>query len=180
MALLPRFFRAPGDTRLGANWCQFQRMVTRRAMESPKVKSVIAHVRQFDGAVQTLEAHLHEVGAIAAENTAKIGLPDAGRLLGLLHDFGKYSQQFQAYIRSATGDMDRDDEDYVDASSLKGKIDHSTAGAQYIWNAFKKIGGRGQGELTGQMMSLCIASHHSGLIDCIDKMVLPLKSRHSN
>ena len=135
--------------------------------------SFIAHKRQatkhYPEAYQNLESHLTDVGDLASEFAQKIDVPDAGRVLGLLHDFGKYSKQFQDYIRSATGDLDRDDADYVDAVALKGKVDHSSAGAQLIWQRLKKYGGTGQGELVAQIMSLCIASHHSGLINCIDK-----------
>src|SRR5690606_5417612 len=50
-------------------------------------------------------------------------------------------------------------------SELKGKIDHSTAGAQIVW---RELSMRGQmGIMAGQMLALCIASHHSGLIDCL-------------
>lgn len=129
----------------------------------------IAHKRQSDGERQSLQSHLSEVGEIAAELARKIGLPSAGALLGLLHDFGKYSQEFQAYIGSATGEINPDEDEYVDAGKLKGKIDHSTAGAQLIWQRLHKFGRNGQGELVGQILALCIASHHSGLINCLDK-----------
>lgn len=49
--------------------------------------------------------------------------------------FGKYSADFQNYIKSGTGLFDVDDTDYVDAKTQKGKIDHSTAGAQWLWQA---------------------------------------------
>ena len=135
--------------------------------------SFIAHKRQatkhYPEAYQNLESHLTDVGNLASEFAQKIEAPEAGKVLGLLHDFGKYSKQFQDYIRSATGDLDRDDADYVDAVALKGKVDHSSAGAQLIWQRLKKFGGDGQGELVAQIMALCISSHHSGLINCIDK-----------
>lgn len=120
-------------------------------------------------AYQYLESHLTDVGDLASGFAQKIDVSDAGRVLGLLHDFGKYSKQFQDYIRSATGDLDRDDADYVDAVALKGKVDHSSAGAQLIWQRLKNFGEAGQGELVAQIMAICIASHHSGLINCIDK-----------
>ncbi|WP_308219492.1 HD domain-containing protein [Aggregatibacter actinomycetemcomitans] len=51
------------------------------------------------------------------------------------------------------------------------KIDHSTAGAQWVYCALRKYGAtQGIGELFGQMLGLCIASHHGeGLIDCLDE-----------
>ena len=130
--------------------------------------SYIAHVGKAD--VQSLEGHLSDVGLLAAQFAAKINLSEAGAVIGLLHDFGKYSKDFQDYINSGTGRIDQDDESWVNAKLLRGKIDHSTAGAQYLWQVLKKIGlKRGQGELTAQILALCVASHHSGLIDCLNK-----------
>ena len=89
--------------------------------------SFIAHVRK-NGDRQLLGDHLCGVGAMAAANAAKIRLGTQGELIGLLHDLGKYSQAFQNYLKSAVGLLNQDeDEDYVDAASLKGRIDHSTA-----------------------------------------------------
>ena len=114
---------------------------------------------------QSLLSHLTGVSDKAGRFAEKISAGDAGRLIGLLHDFGKYSQQFQDYIRSAIGETNPDEDDYVDFRGRKGKIDHSTAGAQVIWEYCKSKGQSGQ--LVGQLLSLCIASHHSGLIDCL-------------
>lgn len=126
----------------------------------------IAHVREKDNAIQTLENHLLGVAYLSQQAATKIGLSEAGELIGLLHDLGKYSYQFQQYIGSATGCINPDEDDYIDAKGLKGTIDHSTAGAQAIWCALSK---QGQSEsITAQILALCIASHHSGLIDCIE------------
>ena len=127
-------------------------------------RQYIAHARK-DGAEQSLNCHLNEVGKIAAKFAEKLGVPDAGNLIGLLHDFGKYSADFQAYIGSATGKINPDKDEYVDFKGLKGRIDHSSAGAQWIWGNCQKWGERGQ--MVGQILALCIASHHSGLIDCL-------------
>lgn len=125
----------------------------------------IAHKRKSDGVSQPLSTHLLEVGELAAIFAKKINAEDAGRLIGLLHDFGKYSKKFQAYIKSATGEINPDEDEYVDARGMRGKVDHSTAGAQFVWSRWKNIGAAGQGELCGQVLALCIASHHSGLTD---------------
>ena len=140
----------------------------------------IAHQRVVDGRPQgepqSLEAHLLAVGRLSALNAAKLklaagdatqitGLEAIGEILGLLHDLGKYSKEFQDYLGSAVGLIDQDADDYVDAARLRGRIDHSTAGAQFIWQHLSDEGPLGQ--LVGQMLALCIASHHSGLIDCL-------------
>lgn len=127
---------------------------------------IIAHQREKDGAKQTLQQHLQGVATLSRTAAAKLGLDDAGELIGLLHDLGKYSKEFQDYINSALGNIDPDADDYVDAKGKKGKVDHSTAGAQAIWDVLSK---QGQSQsITAQILALCIASHHSGLIDCIE------------
>ncbi len=108
-------------------------------------ETFIAHKRKSDGERQLLQVHLKEVGELAGTFAKKIGVEDAGRLIGLLHDFGKYSGEFQTYIKSATGEINPDEDDYVDAKALKGKVDHSTAGAQLVWEQLRNYGGSGQG-----------------------------------
>lgn len=129
----------------------------------------VAHVRG-DGEIQSLESHLRGVSQLAAELTGKFDLHTHGALLGLLHDLGKYSGAFQAYIQSATGLLNQDeDEEFVDAAGLKGKIDHSSSGAQWIWLELAQHGDLAR--IAGQILALCIASHHSGLIDCLAQSV---------
>jgi len=126
----------------------------------------IAHVREKDRGIQSLADHLIGVSFLSRCHAGKIGLSLQGELIGLLHDLGKYSQEFQTYLQSATGLLNPDDdEDFVDSQGLKGKVDHSSAGAQLVWQTLAK-----QGQLApivGQILGLCIASHHSGLIDCL-------------
>jgi CRISPR-associated endonuclease/helicase Cas3 len=125
----------------------------------------IAHWRESDSTEQSLADHLQGVGRLAGQFATKLGLASAGELIGLLHDLGKYSDEFQKYIGSATGLIDSDADDYIDADGLRGKVDHSSAGAQYIW---QELAPRGDREaLIAQVFALCIASHHSGLIDSI-------------
>jgi len=126
----------------------------------------IAHVRHVNGDIQTLKRHLEGVSVLAQGFASKKGLGLAGELVGLLHDLGKYSREFQGYLKSATGLLNPDEDDaFVDAKGLKGKVDHSSAGAQLVWAELSKQGQLGQ--VVGQILALCIASHHSGLIDCL-------------
>ena len=123
----------------------------------------VAHQREADGEIQSVKSHLRNVGTLSGCFAEKLELRQIGELAGLLHDAGKVSDQFQTYIKSATGILNPDiDDEYVEAEYLKGKIDHSTSGAQWIWNRLEN-----SDAVTAQAIAICIASHHSGLIDCI-------------
>ncbi|HOL10703.1 MAG TPA: CRISPR-associated helicase Cas3' [Bacillota bacterium] len=89
---------------------------------------------------QTLLEHLCNTAEIAKKFASKFNVSDFGYICGLMHDLGKYSQQFQ--------------------EKLKGKaikVDHSTAGAQEVIKLY--------GEKIGKLLAYCIAGHHSGLQD---------------
>lgn len=131
-----------------------------------KPTSYLAHYRKVDCARHSVKTHSVETSLFAKKFAGKIGLDLIGELLGLLHDLGKYSFEYQCYIKSAVGLLCPGDKNYVDAKRLRGQIDHSTAGAQWIWEALKdevKIN-----KLAVETVSLCVLSHHSGLIDVFD------------
>ena len=135
--------------------------VVARQFERP-----IAHWRASDNTPHYLDIHLADVSVLCSVFAGKLGLHRAGKLIGLLHDLGKYSQEFRSYIGSALGLVNADEDDYIDADKMRGKVDHSSAGAQFIWRELAEKSGW---ELrTAQVLSLCVASHHSGLIDCLD------------
>ncbi|MBV6467608.1 MAG: CRISPR-associated helicase/endonuclease Cas3 [Candidatus Brocadia sp.] len=125
----------------------------------------IAHRRENDGEIHWLSHHLEAVSKLSGEFASKVKMKEQGELLGLLHDIGKTSQEFEQYIKSAVGLINPDEDDYVDAEGKKGKIDHSSAGAQVIYREIAHNGK--ESEFAAQVLSLCLASHHSGLIDCI-------------
>jgi CRISPR-associated endonuclease/helicase Cas3 len=109
---------------------------------------------------QELKVHLASVAEHTSYLAGKIGLSHAGELIGLAHDLGKYSDAFQQYLQKAASDAAMEMEPNF---SLKGSVDHSTAGAQIIGTGLAS----GNGGIASQMLALCVASHHSGLIDCI-------------
>ncbi|MDR4496847.1 MAG: CRISPR-associated helicase Cas3' [Candidatus Scalindua sp.] len=125
----------------------------------------IAHRREKDEEIHWLSQHLAEVSKKTGEFASKIGLKEQGEVIGLLHDIGKASQEFQQYIKSAVGLISPDEDDYVDATRNKGKVDHSTAGAQLIYSELSQ--NEKDALFSIQVLSICLASHHSGLIDCI-------------
>ncbi len=113
---------------------------------------------------QSLSSHLENVSVLCGRFAGKIGANSSGQLIGYLHDAGKYSRKFQRYICSVAEELTIEDKEYLDPAKYKGKIDHATAGAQWIWKNRRK------GDLSlfaSQILALCIASHHGGLIDCL-------------
>jgi CRISPR-associated endonuclease/helicase Cas3 len=135
-------------------------IITQRAMNpfcAEKNDQFLAHLES--GREQLLRDHLRGVSVAARRNADKLGLGPAGALIGTLHDLGKYSRTFQQYLRRMALNQD------TEQDSERGKIDHSTAGAQTIWRSLKS---RGAVEgIVGEILAICVASHHSGLIDCI-------------
>jgi len=117
----------------------------------------IAHVKQNrseEWTVHKLSDHLHGVAKLAAEFAAPFGNDDWAYLAGLWHDLGKYSQEFQSYIKSASGY-----EPDAHLGDQRGKVDHSTAGAIHAIESFRS------GRDRGRVLAYMIAGHHAGLAD---------------
>lgn len=131
---------------------------------TPERASFLAHYRQSDQVEQDLSSHLRQTGELSAAYAAKVGLEPIGELLGLIHDLGKATKAFDQYIRSAIGLIDPDEDVGDEGTSGSGKIDHSTAGAQILYEHLSKDSSN---RLASEILPLIVASHHSGLIDCL-------------
>ncbi|KAA5803585.1 CRISPR-associated endonuclease Cas3'' [Alkalicaulis satelles] len=93
---------------------------------------------------EPLEKHLSSVGATAAKSAGAFGAETAAKCMGLLHDIGKCSAAYQAYIGASS-------------DGTRRGPDHSTAGAKESVKAY--------GALWGRLLAYGIAGHHSGLMD---------------
>lgn len=98
---------------------------------------------------QSLVEHLENVAKMAKEFAGDFGAGEWGYLAGLWHDLGKYSLQFQGYLRHSAdiGDGSQD---------MPGRIDHSSAGAHYAIASSAVL---------GHLIAYAIAGHHSGLLN---------------
>ena len=96
------------------------------------------------------------------------GLGALAKLTGLLHDFSKSRSQwiegqkpFQVYIRDRIADAEK-------AARDRGKVDHSTGGAQFLW---KRYGSRNEetARKTINLAGLSVMSHHGGLANFLSE-----------
>ncbi len=100
-----------------------------------RVTSFLAHTSET-GLMQTVEDHLTGTAALSAEFAASFGAKAQGQLLGLAHDIGKYSAEFQRRLLEQGP-----------------RVDHSTAGAF-------ECARRGM-----EWAAFGVAGHHGGLPD---------------
>jgi len=105
-------------------------------------KIIYAHSANDKGELQPLSEHLINVADMASKFAEIFASSDWAYNIGILHDLGKISADFQ--------------EKKIIKPSEKEKIDHSTAGAVYAVEKFKDI---------GRVIAYCVAGHHAGLAD---------------
>lgn len=115
----------------------------------------IGHTRKLpDGTVdpitEPLTEHLCKVARLTQEFAARFGMGAVGRLIGLLHDLGKYKPKFQARIMEAL----------LNKMPTIKKVDHMTPGALYAYNFLKK-----HDKLHAMMAYYVISGHHGGLLN---------------
>lgn len=120
----------------------------------------IAHVRESDQEVQTVSEHLLGVKLLAETFGEKLGIKHVTGLAGLLHDLGKYTDQFQTYINQVAF--------HPESTEMKrGDVDHSTAGGRLLYAMFHNENNTNYEKLLTEIVGNAIISHHSNLHDYI-------------
>ena len=97
---------------------------------------------------QPLDVHLKGVAKLADEFSRSFGGSVWARILGAIHDIGKGTLPWQAYLRHENEVLDEFNKYYV------GRIEHSAQGAQWVYERSKDA---------GKLLAYCIAGHHGGL-----------------
>ena len=96
----------------------------------------LAHKRnETDGKEELLIDHLTVTAEMAKLFAKPFDYGDLMYFIGLIHDIGKYSKEFQQRIRG-----------------MNNTVDHSTAGTQLAFTKYRAI-----------MSAFCIAGHHAGI-----------------
>ncbi|MGI6250218.1 MAG: CRISPR-associated helicase Cas3' [Anaerolineaceae bacterium] len=129
------------------------------------LKKAIAHTRESGKEVQSLWQHLNETAVIAGKFGAKFGMEKNTKLLGMMHDLGKASHNFQTCIKTNSGIENPDEQG--DDLFLGKKVDHSTAAAQLLHQSKDESP---ENKLLNELLANTLASHHSrkSLLDMID------------
>jgi len=123
-------------------------------MNGKQKNLALAHVRQEDSGnwhKHFLDEHLRGVAGLAANFATNFDSSEWASIAGLWHDIGKYSTEFQRYIKTVSG---YDAEAHIE--DAPGRVDHSTAGALH---AVRQFGTH------GRILAYLIAGHHAGLAD---------------
>lgn len=113
--------------------------------------------------VQTCTEHARATAALAKEHLAPLGLSSAGELAGLLHDCGKFTEEFNTYLEKASRDE----------KVAKGSVIHTFAGVSLLLQRFhSQDGALTPSDIASEVLAASIGNHH-GLIDLWDE-------RHQN
>ncbi len=113
----------------------------------------VAHTPNSLGSWHYLPDHLLSVAALAAGFAEDFDAGAWAYAAGLWHDLGKFSPEFQAYLRNAVREQPQE------TRGGRGP-DHSTAGAQHAVEAIPVL---------GHLLAYGIAGHHGGLPDGLAK-----------
>lgn len=117
-----------------------------------------AHIRETDGAMQTVSEHCRETAAYAKKALKDISLGNTSYFAGLLHDMGKMTEEFSAYIQKAANGE----------SVRRGSVNHTFAGCRYLLESYHNEKSRPFSFITAEILAYAIGSHH-GLFDCVDE-----------
>ena len=118
-----------------------------------------AHIRKVDGKkyIQTVEEHCRGVAEIAAELLRDIGLEKTAYLAGIIHDLGKFSENFKNYIEKA-----------ADGEKVqRGSVNHTFAGVRFLLEKHSDEQLSGFSDIVLEILAYAVGAHH-GLFDCVD------------
>lgn len=132
------------------------------------IESPIHYAHSTSGGTEDwelLKDHLDLVSTLASQFASKFDAEHFGEVLGKWHDLGKYSHEFQGYLKRQNG-VD------VHVSETTGRIDHATAGAKFA-DSLNQLP-----VPVRRALAYCIAGHHAGLANAVEgKKISAIEAR---
>ena len=116
-----------------------------------------ARIRPTNNAPQSMKSHLQRVAQLSSDAARPIHLSATARLIGLFHDLGKITPDFQTHLLWSTQHP---------LSQAQPKVDHSTSGGQFILvnhndsNEFSLM--------SAEIIAHTIYAHHTGSLNLYD------------
>lgn len=113
-----------------------------------------AHIRMGDDGceIQTAVQHSRNTADIAAARLSCADLASTGKLLGLVHDCGKFKEEFAKYL--------------ADPNGIRGSVNHTFAGCRLLMERYHDDDPIHR--LAAELLAVTVGSHH-GLFDVIDE-----------
>lgn len=103
--------------------------------------------------------HLRECADYAYRLGEKVCVPNIAYLTSLFHDMGKFSESFLNYLNASH-------EAGENRKISKNSVVHSIQGAKYLYE-LQNTGRNIEEAIVKEIISMCIANHHGGLMDGI-------------
>lgn len=136
----------------------------KKRKENASAKIFPAHIKDNGTSwiVQTVEEHCLETAIYAARSLQRINLYNTAYVAGLLHDMGKYTDEYTEYIeKAASGE-----------SVNRGSVNHTFAGVRYILENYHNLNidtksyssGDAFRDLATEIIAFAIGAHH-GMFD---------------
>ncbi|MCD7723270.1 MAG: CRISPR-associated endonuclease Cas3'' [Clostridiales bacterium] len=118
-----------------------------------------AHINK-NNEMQSCKEHCAQTAFLCRRCMSDTGFENISYLAGILHDCGKFTNEFNDYIMSAS----------KSERLRKGEVIHSFAGVSLVLNEYHRKHSDNEYELlTAEIIAAAVGSHH-GLFDCVDDM----------
>ena len=114
-----------------------------------------AHIRNDDNGsqvYQTSREHCRSTARYAHRCLSNLGMSNAGYLAGLVHDCGKFKEEFAQYLK--------------DSKKVRGSVNHTFAGCRLLLERYHAQSADPMEKLSAELLALAVGCHH-GLFDCV-------------
>ncbi len=122
------------------------------------MEQYLAHIRRDANghpvATQTVSQHCQNTAKYAAEVLAPVSLSACGELAGLVHDAGKYTEAYQAYL--------------VEQVGQRGSVIHTFTAVKLLLERYFSAEASDFSGVASELLALAAGQHH-GLLDCLDE-----------